>query len=138
MDIQNAIENFKRAKEIHLKEFGRDIPAIEMYDIIISTMQELQQYRELEKKGRLLKLPCGVGDTVYWCPTTEILPMQIEYYMVFSTGIEITIRYFGNNKKLKHYSTAVSDKAMGKTLFLTREAAEKALEEMKNDRNRSN
>lgn len=37
-------------------------------------LKELKQYRDLEEQGRLLKLPCKVGDTVYVDNT--ILPIE--------------------------------------------------------------
>lgn len=49
MDIQSAIENLKRARELYLKDFGERADAIDFYDTIISAMQELQQYHGLCK-----------------------------------------------------------------------------------------
>lgn len=47
MDIQSAIENLKRARELYLKDFGERADVIDLYDTVISAMQELQQYRQL-------------------------------------------------------------------------------------------
>lgn len=29
-------------------------------------LEELKEYKELEEQGRLLKLPCKIGDTLWW------------------------------------------------------------------------
>lgn len=48
-DIQIAIKNFERAREIYLQEFGINTEVLKLYDTAISAMEELNQYRELYK-----------------------------------------------------------------------------------------
>lgn len=86
--------------------------------------EEVERYAKAEKDGRLLVLPCKVGDTV-WFNTyknnaTEcvgIQPHEVKRVNVcfFTDGAEIPQWEFGN------------------TVFLTREDAEKALEVANND-----
>ena len=47
-------------------------PAIEMcgkivpyYDSVFKCIKKLAHYEDLEEQGRLIELPCKVGDTVY-------------------------------------------------------------------------
>lgn len=40
--------------------------------------QRLKHYNDLEEQGRLLKLPCAVGDTVYVLAECENIPPQLD------------------------------------------------------------
>lgn len=42
---------------------------------ILKMYRKLAEYEDLEEQGKLLKLPCAVGDAVYWLCGTEILQM---------------------------------------------------------------
>ena len=78
-------------------------------------IDRLRELAEADKDGRLVVLPCKVGDTVYRIfnpPSRE---------PVISAHTLMSVDYIGR----------WIDK-FGKTVFLTREEAEKALEAMKN------
>lgn len=73
--------------------------------------ERLKEYEDLEEQGKLLKLPCAVGDTVYAIMVdennfehfhcrTKISELQFDYWML---------------------------PVFGKSIFLTREGAEAAL-----------
>ena len=73
-------------------------------------LERLEKLAEADKDGRLVVLPCKVGDTVYRLQYIEQTPGR------FVVGVaEIKFEEFGE------------------TIFLTREEAEAALEAMKND-----
>lgn len=74
---------------------------------------ELKNYRDLDEQGKLLKLPCAVGNTV-WC------------VHMYSGGGRIP--NFGEIFESK-FSVRMYDD-FGKTVFLTKEEAEAALKEM--------
>ena len=78
----------------------------------------LAYYEDLDEQGRLVVLPCKVGDTVYrvW-PYRK--PIITEHKMHDITEIAKYIDAFGIT--------------FGKTVFLTREEAEKALEVSENE-----
>lgn len=40
--------------------------------------QRLKYYKDLEEQGKLLKLPCAVGDTVYVLAECESIPTQLD------------------------------------------------------------
>lgn len=93
----------------------------------------LREIAEADKDGRVVVLPCKVGDTVY----------MIERIFDIDNGVcdEICARkvigHGGNNlNKLwligsgGIYNVYIFASEFGKTVFLTREEAEKALEEM--------
>ena len=69
----------------------------------------LKQYEDLEEQGRLIKLPCKVGDTVYHI---HYLPHNNKW--VISEDENISIYYI---------AIAVQEKNFGNTIFLTRTEA---------------
>lgn len=79
---------------------------------------------EADKDGRLVVLPCKVGDTVYFALLGRIIEKQVFSIVSFSNSTRIycdgTSEYF-------------RPEDIGKTFFLTREEAEAALEAMKDE-----
>ena len=78
------------------------------------------------KKGTVVFLPCKVGDIIY-----EVFKNHRPPFIQQTTIEKIIITRKGLRLKLERNSTyETSITALGKTLFPTKEAAEKALEEM--------
>lgn len=48
------------------------------YEAVVSAMEELAEYKKLKEAGRLIKLPCAVGGTVYEIIHDDI-PETIDY-----------------------------------------------------------
>lgn len=82
----------------------------------------LRELAEADKDGRLVVLPCKVGDTVYFALLGRIIEKQVFSIVSFSNSTRI---YCGGTSE--YFRT----EDIGKTFFLTREEAEKALEAMK-------
>ena len=82
----------------------------------------LRELAEADKDGRLVVLPCKVGDTVYFALLGRIIEKQVFSIVSFSNSTRI---YCGGT------SEYFRPEDIGKTFFLTREEAEKALEAMK-------
>ena len=79
------------------------------------------------ENGTLVFLPCKVGDTIY-----EVFKNHRPPFIQQTTIEKIIITRKGLRLKLERNSTyETSITAWGKTLFPTKEAAEKALEELK-------
>lgn len=96
-------------------------------DYSISRMVELMK-EDVER--RVLILPCNVGDTVYFVNAKQILEFAVVGYAVDETGISWV--YSEHVDKTGHtYERTFSPDKIGKTTFLSREEAEKALQEMK-------
>lgn len=68
-------------------------------------------------KDLYIKLPCKVGDAVYQRDTGGRIYETVIKTIIYDTG-----------------GIAFDERAIGKTVFLTREDAEKKLEELKNER----
>lgn len=83
----------------------------------------LRELAKADRDGRLVVLPCKVGDTVYFALLGRIIEKQVFSIVSFSNSIRIycdgTSEYF-------------RPEDIGETFFLTREEAEKALEGKRN------
>lgn len=97
-----------------------------------------EEYTQLEEQGRLIKLPCKVGDTVYvngvlGCGEAErYRVIRVDYHSTLGTGrnefyIEALLCTDPDS------SIAFYDKQFGKTVFLTKSEAEQKLNEMECD-----
>lgn len=127
-------EAIVHAKEVAEKNYrGADFESIDYIDDDIKTncikcaeehmqlaewLEKLKSYKEAEEQGLLVRLPCPVGTTVW-----DICGMDIRENVV--CGIEC-------GKNGKQFLWANHDEWLGELndlVFLTREAAEKKLEE---------
>lgn len=97
---------------------------IVMRDAEQEGVARLRELAEADKDGRLVVLPCKVGDTVYFALLGKIIEKQVFSIVAFSNSTRI---YCGGT------SEYFRPEDIGKTFFLTREEAEKALEAMKNE-----
>ena len=85
-------------------------------------------------KSRIVELPCKVGDTVY-----EIRPDRgfVQEYTVITIHISRCDAFFDweliDGEGIYSNVNGFTVNMLGKTVFLTREEAEKALERMKED-----
>lgn len=94
------------------------IKCAEEHEQLAEWLEELKSYKEAEEQGLLVRLPCPVGTTVW-----DICGMDIRENVV--CGIEC-------GKNGKQFLWANHDEWLGELndlVFLTREAAEKKLEE---------
>ena len=95
-------------------------------------LQELKEYRDLEEQGLLLKLPCKIGDTVYQLINSHIYEYKVIgiCFDIFQNKWMYEVAY---QIGLEWFKTMCDFDAFGKskTVFLTKEEAEKALEEMR-------
>lgn len=81
----------------------------------------LRELAEADKDGRVVVLPCKVGDTVYFALIGRIIEKQVFSIVSFSNSTRI---YCGGT------SEYFRPEDIGKTFFLTREEAERAMQEM--------
>ena len=93
-------------------------------------IEKLGKYEDLEEQGRLIKLPCKVGDTVYALNKTkrEIFPSRVEHIeYVVNDNLDFPLT------KIKGEGFCVFFDDFGKIVFLTKEEAEQKLKEMESD-----
>ena len=85
------------------------------------TLMRLRELAVADQEGRVIVLPCKVGDTVYFALLGRIIEKQVFSIVSFSNSTRI---YCGGT------SEYFRPEDIGKTFFLAREGAEKALREM--------
>ena len=96
---------------------------------VAELLEELKSYKDLEEQGLLVRFPCKVGDTVYVPTRNFISELRIIMIAVHMYGA-----YFrwALNSGIYPNLDGFSESELGKTVFLTREEAEKKLEELRN------
>lgn len=103
----------------------------------ICSYTHLRELAEADKDGRVVVLPCKVGDTVWvtrnpW--TGKLLKKPLDAYVngmkMYSHGLYVNLLF--DTRKING-TRDYEINHIGKTVFLTHEEAEKALEAMKDD-----
>jgi hypothetical protein len=75
--------------------------------------------RKIKMEKHIIELPCNVGDTIY------VSGREVKKVTV----LEIRLSCYGNSLILSHcISWTIPFEQMGKTVFLTQEEAEKAIQ----------
>lgn len=109
--------------------------ATEIDDILLDEYYPSGRMRELikaDKDGRVVLLPCEVGDTVWAILDGAKYARECKVDFVNIGSFGTTIVFVVKDGLREQYGVTAA--AFGKTVFLTREEAEKALEAM-NDGN---
>ena len=98
---------------------------IVMRDAEQEGVARLREISEADKDGRCVVLPCKVGDVVYgFHGEKTILPMVAKWIETNTDGWCIAVQYTPMAPRFYRFSD------FGKTVFLTREEAKKALQEI--------
>lgn len=91
--------------------------------------KEIRAWRNAEEQGLLVRLPCKVGDDLYCIVNGEVKKLKVHSFGVPDFEIiDIEFKYVDGFKIVRFVGE------VGKTVFLTREEAEKKLEEIQNDK----
>lgn len=104
---------------------------------ISDALKKLADYEDLEEQGRLIKLPCKVGDTVwdndYGRPCAYTITAfsfgECEEYICEPVTKKETVFYYANSSGSIIGSFAESE--IGKSVFLNKSAAESKLKELR-------
>lgn len=89
--------------------------------------ERIIELAEADRDGRVVVLPCKVGDTVYWVHSTVITECKVHRIQTNRNGLYICL------KSIMSHGAFRVDLCLGKNVFLTREEAEKALEAIEDD-----
>lgn len=110
---------------------------LEMYDSVCDWLEQLKEYQQLEEQGRLIKLPCKVGDTVYAIYYTNrqyvILSHVVSKFVIMPYRFPRVEIYFENENG---FSTSDFLGQLNEDLFLTRAEAEAKLKELREEQMR--
>lgn len=107
---------------LKLSMMGKTIAEIKEFSGL--PVDRLRKLAEADKDGRVVVLPCKVGDTVYFALLGKIIEKQVFSIVSFSNSTRI---YCGGT------SEYFRPEDIGKTFFLAREEAEKVLKTTKGE-----
>ena len=101
---------------------------------VIEALNKLGEYEKAEEQGLIVRLPCKVGDTVYRVNAgakQPIIPMTVSEIHFLCYKNERAVRFDAIGKEdMGESCYRLED--IGRIVFLTREEAEKKLEEIQN------
>jgi hypothetical protein len=100
------------------------IDSVDNHTMLEKCLSKLAEYEDAEEQGLLLRLPCKVGDTVYYID---------DYYVYADKVNSIEIRKENGKYIFCIAYMDYKEEDFGKTVFLTKEEAEKKLESMKGE-----
>ena len=100
-----------------LNSLGLNLIDYDIYSQLFDTVDNMPPVNAVE-------LPCKVGDTVYSPTTTSVEVAIVDHIRLTQDGIYLNLREWHCLSNINH---------IGKSMFLTREEAEKALEELRNE-----
>lgn len=108
---------------------------------ISDALKKLADYEDLEQQGRLIKLPCKVGDIVwdndYGRPCAYTITAfsfgECEEYICEPVTAKEAVFYYANSSGSITGSFAGSE--IGKSVFLTKSEAETKLKELRGGKN---
>lgn len=127
-----------RLYDISNELFGLNISRADKTRMIL---EKLAEYEDLEEQGRLIKLPCKVGDTVwdndYGRPCAYTITAfsfsECEEYICEPVTTKEVVFYYTNSSGSITGSFAESE--IGKSVFLNKSEAEEKLKELRGGEN---
>lgn len=113
--------------------------------LMIDACKKLAEYEQLEEQGLLVRLPVKIGDDIYKIPSKANYDLnvlngykannRVYHQKVYSIVFSQRGWFVQCDKDSIHAPNVIClDVEYGKTWFLTREEAEKKLEEIQNDK----
>lgn len=108
---------------------------------ISDVLKKLADYEDLEKQGRLIKLPCKVGDTVwdndYGRPCAYTITAfsfgECEEYICEPVTTKEAVFYYSNSSG--SITGSFAEREIGKSVFLNKSEAEAKLKELRGNKN---
>ena len=103
-------------------------------------LTKLGEYEDLEEQGRLIKLPCKIGDIIYRVnagakePVIKMIVLQVNYKQLREDRIIIRIDAMNDND-MGESCYLLED--FGKNVFITKSEAEAKLKELRGGENES-
>lgn len=129
--ILNALDDFK-------DDYGTSFSSCYMEETSIIEDALDMYYEKLKEEGKILKLPCKIGDTIYTVNNSlQQKPFEYEIELVgysshiseegFKSGFYFAARQKNDTQIIHEFE----DKDINKTVFLSKKDAEKKLSEIK-------
>ena len=151
MNIDEFIEHTKekaREHRCHADFFESDNPmntacikSAEDCEQLAEWLEKSKEYQQLEEQGRLIKLPCKVGDTVWQIMVVGVQGKNIKYGIFKAVVTKISADYQMNfllstiTEDEERYRNEVTSTAIGDTMFFTKSEAKAKLKELRGGEN---
>lgn len=108
MTLDAAIQH---AKEVAVTQNNQDcIKCAEEHEQLAEWLEELKEYQQLEEQGRLVELPCKVGDTVYHVVQGRIV--EVSNVDLFFLLLSVVENRFNNSVFLTKSEAEVKQKEL--------------------------
>lgn len=132
-DSNDSVENYMK---------DNCMKCAEQHEQLVEWLEELKSYKSAEKQGLLVRLPVKIGDDIYKIPSKANYDLnvlngykannRVYHQKAYSIVFSQSGWFVQCDKDSIHAPNVICvDVEYGKTWFLTREDAEKKLEEMK-------
>lgn len=146
MNIDEFIKHTQekaRGHRCHADFFENDNPmrtactkSAEDCEWLADCLTKFKDYQQLEKQGRLIKLPCKVGDVLYFAHHDRVISsevLSVKYHAEAENhGVFIRERLIID---VEGVSAEIDFCDIGKTVFLTQSEAEAKLKELRGGAN---
>lgn len=116
-------------------KFSACLKCSKEHEQLAEWLTQLKEYQQLEEQGRLVVLPCKVGDIVFYISGKIILEYEVVGFSVDGTGAWLIYGEHHVDENDKTYSYNFEVDKIGKTVFLTREEAKAKLKELRGEEN---
>ena len=133
--LKERIEKYIDAYQ--LPPWGREVDGT--VELLHDVLEKLAEYKNLEEQGLLLRLPCKVGDILYYPDECFdiVIPVRLNEIIMSFVGLD-TYSFQYNCCSFDEcgdvYEEYEFDKCdINKTVFLTQAEAEQKLKEMESD-----
>lgn len=129
--ILNALDDFK-------DDYGTSFSSCYMEETSIIEDALDMYYEKLKEEGKILKLPCKIGDTIY-TDNNSLQQKPFEYEIelagysshISEEGFKSGFYFAARQKNDTQIIHEFEDKDINKTVFLSKKDAEKKLSEIK-------
>ena len=136
LTLDEAIKHAKEVAKTNRAEATYNFPDLKEYydncsecanqhNQLAEWLEELKSYKEAEEHGLLVRLPCKVGEKLWCIVDSAIRELRVHHFDMPAFGTTDIVFRYADGFKLERFVGEI-----GKTVFLTREEAEKKLEEM--------
>ena len=125
MNIEETIIQFKEDAESN--RVDGDLEFAKENEQIAKWLEELKEYKALEAEGKLVKLNCKVGDTIWYVEEDDDdYPIKLEIDSISRNDNDTW--YYAYDDDSNKYGFIDSD--FGETVFFTKKEAEMKLKEI--------
>lgn len=125
MNIEETIIQFKEDAESN--RVDGDLEFAKENEQIAKWLEELKEYKALEAAGKLVKLNCKVGDTIWYVEEEDDdYPIKLEIDTISRNDNDTW--YYAYDDDSNKYEFIDSD--FGETVFFSKKEAEKKLKEI--------